>query len=78
MFMVGDGGIHFSILGMPFFSTFHIILDRTNYEITFQPGCDCEASMDGYPKILVDGMPTICSDIREGIFYHSPHIDIYF
>ena len=68
MFLVGDGGVHYSILGLPFFSAFHIILDRTNFQITFQPGCDCESSSDGYPKILVDSLPTICLEPSKGRF----------
>jgi hypothetical protein len=41
-----------SILGLPFFSAYHILLDREEGTLTFRQGCLCN-STDGYPKILM-------------------------
>jgi hypothetical protein len=54
MMIVGSND-YYAILGLPIFSSYHIVLDRNNGSITFTSGCACEAAVDGYPKILVDG-----------------------
>lgn len=58
--MIQAGSDRYSVLGLPFFSAFHVELDRTNHLITFKPGCGCETALDEYPLISIDGMPTIC------------------
>lgn len=49
----------YMILGLPYFSAFHIILDRENQEITFSPGCGCQTT-DKYPLILTDNQYQYC------------------
>ena len=46
--------IDYALLGLPFFSAFHIVLDRTNFQIGFQPGCGCNTTLDKYPMIITD------------------------
>jgi hypothetical protein len=46
--------LDYALLGLPFFNAFHIVLDRTNYQIGFQPGCGCNSSLDQYPNIITD------------------------
>lgn len=54
-FMVGSWGSQYAILGLPFFSAFHVVVDKDLGKMTFQLGCDCESSTDGYPKIITQG-----------------------
>lgn len=54
-FMVSSWADQYSILGLPFFSAYHIVVDRDNGRINFQLGCGCEFSTDGYPKISTSG-----------------------
>jgi hypothetical protein len=41
------------ILGVPFFNAYHITLNRDEATVSFQLGCGCELSDDGYPKIEI-------------------------
>ncbi|KAJ3304490.1 hypothetical protein HDV03_002699 [Kappamyces sp. JEL0829] len=56
-FMISQGDDNYAILGLPLFSAYHIVLDRTEGSITFQPGCGCESSQDQYPLLLRDNVP---------------------
>ncbi|KAJ3373998.1 hypothetical protein HDU91_000054 [Kappamyces sp. JEL0680] len=57
-FLVASWGDRYGILGLPFFSAYHIVVDRDSGKLSFQLGCACESSVDGYPKISTNG-PTI-------------------
>lgn len=54
-FMVSSLVDSYSILGVPIFSAFHIVVDRNEGWIQFQLGCDCQNlfSTTGYPAIQV-------------------------
>lgn len=54
-FMIGTWGDQYAVLGLPFFSAYHIVVDRDSGQISFQLGCNCENSPDGYPKISTFG-----------------------
>jgi len=55
MFMVASYSETYAILGLPFFSSFHIMVDRDIGKITFKQGCECSVRNDGYPKISTSG-----------------------
>lgn len=62
IFMVADlGSDDFAIMGLPFYTAYHIVMDRTNNLVKFQPGCGCESLLDRYPEIFTDGISNKCS-----------------
>jgi hypothetical protein len=50
--MITAGSDVWAILGLPFFSSYHITVDRTIGTMKFELGCGCESSIDGFPKIV--------------------------
>lgn len=52
-FMVSVGTNQQIVLGLPFFSAFHIVIDRDLGIMTFDRGCGCSTATDGYPTISV-------------------------
>jgi hypothetical protein len=57
--------VPYMILGLPFFSAFHIVLDKGKEEITFSPGCGCNTK-DKYPIILTDNQYKFCKSSTLG------------
>lgn len=55
VFMVGSVGDQYTILGLPFFAAYHIVVDRDSGKITFQLGCGCDQATDSYPTISTSG-----------------------
>lgn len=51
IFMMGTSPDTMAILGLPFFSSYQIVIDKTNGLITFQRGCGCSTASDIYPTI---------------------------
>jgi hypothetical protein len=49
--IAGTVDFSFIILVLPFFSAFHIVVDRDLGTLNFQLGCGCAESDDGYPWI---------------------------
>jgi hypothetical protein len=47
-------------LGLPYFTAFHIILDKDQQQVTFSPGCGCNTN-DKYPLILTDNLFKYCT-----------------
>lgn len=56
-FLIVGSDYTFGLLGLPIFSSYHIVTDYLANTITFQPGCGCESSLDEYPTVLIDNKP---------------------
>ena len=55
MFMITSQSESSVVFGLPFFSAYHIVVDRDLGQMTFQIGCGCYFATDGYPKISTSG-----------------------
>ena len=61
-FMVDNFGSNdLAVLGYPFFTSYHIVFDRSNGSLIFSPGCGCEESKDKYPLIYTNGHANKCT-----------------
>jgi hypothetical protein len=49
---VVQGNDQRALLGLAFFSSFYILLDKNLGEIGFRLGCNCHDSVDGFPKVI--------------------------
>jgi hypothetical protein len=60
-FLIAGIPTTYAVLGLPIFSTFHVVLDRALNTISFQPGCGCESSSTSMAAIKQDEMaPCSC------------------
>jgi hypothetical protein len=55
LIMIAPGDDDWAILGLTFFSAYHITIDRNLGTMKFELGCGCEEALDGYPKIIAGG-----------------------
>ena len=77
-FMVDSlGSNNLAVLGFPLFTAFHIILDRTNSQITFMPGCGCEYQQDKYPLIYTDNFMNRCLKVEVPKSNESTEVQSY-
>jgi hypothetical protein len=53
MVMISAGSDMWAILGLTFFSSYHITVDRTAGTMKFELGCGCKDSVDNYPQIIL-------------------------
>ncbi|KAJ3326161.1 hypothetical protein HDV06_000037 [Boothiomyces sp. JEL0866] len=50
--IVSSSSNYFVVLGLPFFSAFHVVADLSSGQLTVSIGCACSYSTDGYPQII--------------------------
>jgi Eukaryotic aspartyl protease len=76
MFMITSMSETSVIFGLPFFSAYHIVVDRDLGKLTFQIGCGCYFATDGYPKITTAGKILQSALLGEKVPINSTEVNL--